>query len=168
VADGDTIRVRLANGRYERVRLIGIDTPETKDPGTPVECGGPHATGEMLRLAFTEPEDSDGDGLLDTAGGEGRSVTLRTDPTARRADSLKESQLAAVGTFSSAPDITDAGITTASLEAAVCDAGAIDSSRCPDFSQGGTRRSGRSCAPRECWVASASTSPARRERIAVA
>ena len=97
VADGDTIRVRLANGRYERVRLIGIDTPETKDPGTPVECGGPHATGEMLRLAFTEPEpeDSDGDGLLDTAGGEGRSVTLRTDPTARRADSLKESQLAA-------------------------------------------------------------------------
>ena len=28
VVDGDTIRVRLANGRNERVRLIGMDTPE--------------------------------------------------------------------------------------------------------------------------------------------
>jgi micrococcal nuclease len=28
VVDGDTIRVRLASGRVERVRYIGIDTPE--------------------------------------------------------------------------------------------------------------------------------------------
>jgi micrococcal nuclease len=37
VVDGDTIRVRVA-GRDERVRLIGIDTPESVKPGTPVEC----------------------------------------------------------------------------------------------------------------------------------
>ena len=29
IVDGDTIRVRLPSGRVERVRYIGIDTPET-------------------------------------------------------------------------------------------------------------------------------------------
>ena len=37
VVDGDTIRVRI-NGREERVRLVGIDTPESVKPGTPVQC----------------------------------------------------------------------------------------------------------------------------------
>jgi micrococcal nuclease len=37
VVDGDTIRVRL-DGRNERVRYIGVDTPESVKPGTPVEC----------------------------------------------------------------------------------------------------------------------------------
>jgi len=37
VVDGDTIRVRLA-GRTERVRYIGVDTPESVKPGTPVQC----------------------------------------------------------------------------------------------------------------------------------
>jgi endonuclease YncB( thermonuclease family) len=32
-------------------------------------------------LSFTEPQDTDDDGLLDEAGGVGRTVTLRTDPT---------------------------------------------------------------------------------------
>ncbi len=31
VTDGDTIRVRLASGREERVRYIGIDAPERGD-----------------------------------------------------------------------------------------------------------------------------------------
>jgi micrococcal nuclease len=47
IIDGDTIDVIIA-GSEERVRLIGIDTPETKKPDTPVECFGPEAT------AFTE------------------------------------------------------------------------------------------------------------------
>jgi micrococcal nuclease len=47
VVDGDTIDVEIA-GRTERVRLIGIDTPETKKPNTPVECWGPEAS------AFTD------------------------------------------------------------------------------------------------------------------
>ncbi|MFK8024955.1 MAG: thermonuclease family protein [Ilumatobacter sp.] len=43
VVDGDTIDA-LIDGREERVRLIGIDTPETKRPDTPIECFGPEAT----------------------------------------------------------------------------------------------------------------------------
>ena len=38
VSDGDTIRVRLDSGRVERVRYIGVDTPETAKPHAPVEC----------------------------------------------------------------------------------------------------------------------------------
>jgi micrococcal nuclease len=37
VVDGDTIIVHAA-GRRERVRLIGIDTPESVKPNTPVQC----------------------------------------------------------------------------------------------------------------------------------
>lgn len=43
VIDGDTIDVTIA-GSAERVRLIGIDTPETKKPNTPVQCFGPEAS----------------------------------------------------------------------------------------------------------------------------
>lgn len=43
IVDGDTIDV-VIDGRRERVRLIGIDTPETKKPNTPVQCFGPEAT----------------------------------------------------------------------------------------------------------------------------
>jgi micrococcal nuclease len=37
VVDGDTIAVSIA-GKTEKVRLIGIDTPESVKPGTPVQC----------------------------------------------------------------------------------------------------------------------------------
>lgn len=40
--DGDTIAVKI-NGTVETVRFIGIDTPETHKPGTPVQCYGPAA-----------------------------------------------------------------------------------------------------------------------------
>jgi len=43
VVDGDTIIVTL-EGTKEKVRLIGIDTPETKKPDTPVQCFGPEAS----------------------------------------------------------------------------------------------------------------------------
>ena len=49
--DGDTVVVQVG-GREEHVRLIGIDTPETHKPGTPVECYGPEAA---ARLAATDP-----------------------------------------------------------------------------------------------------------------
>ena len=42
VVDGDTIVVHVG-GRDERVRLIGIDTPETVDPRKPVQCFGKEA-----------------------------------------------------------------------------------------------------------------------------
>jgi micrococcal nuclease len=37
VIDGDTIGVRIG-GRTERVRYIGVDTPESVKPDTPVQC----------------------------------------------------------------------------------------------------------------------------------
>jgi micrococcal nuclease len=50
VVDGDTVDVRLADGDEETVRYIGIDTPETVKPGTPVQCGGPRAHDVNERL----------------------------------------------------------------------------------------------------------------------
>jgi micrococcal nuclease len=49
VVDGDTIVARLGD-EDETIRLIGIDTPETKRPGTPVECFGPEASARMAEL----------------------------------------------------------------------------------------------------------------------
>ncbi len=43
VFDGDTIAVNM-DGITEKIRLIGIDTPETKDPRKPVQCYGPEAS----------------------------------------------------------------------------------------------------------------------------
>jgi len=68
VIDGDTIEVRIGGG-VEDVRLIGIDTPETVKPGTPVQCFGPRAShftkrlleGRRVRLVFgTERRDAYG------------------------------------------------------------------------------------------------------------
>ena len=47
--DGDTIVVKLGDTE-EHVRLIGIDTPETHKPGTPVECFGPEAADHLAAL----------------------------------------------------------------------------------------------------------------------
>jgi len=43
VYDGDTIALRM-NGTLEKIRLIGIDTPETSDPRKPVQCFGKEAS----------------------------------------------------------------------------------------------------------------------------
>jgi micrococcal nuclease len=68
VVDGDTL-VAAADGRSFYVRLLGIDTPETHRPGTPVECGGPQASRNMRRLAPA-----------------GARVELESDPTQDRVD----------------------------------------------------------------------------------
>jgi micrococcal nuclease len=43
IVDGDTLEIQL-NGKKEKLRLIGIDTPETKKPGTPVMYYGKEAS----------------------------------------------------------------------------------------------------------------------------
>jgi endonuclease YncB( thermonuclease family) len=60
VVDGDTIVVRLG-GRDRRLRYIGMDTPETKKPDTPVQWMGPEASRANAALV------------------EGRSVILEKD-----------------------------------------------------------------------------------------
>ena len=65
VVDGDTISVELPGADDEYVRYIGIDTPETVKPGTPVQCGGPRAHAVNERLVG------------------GRTVTLRFDAERR-------------------------------------------------------------------------------------
>lgn len=49
VVDGDTIEVEM-NGAEFKVRLIGIDTPETVDPRRPVGCFGKEASREAKNL----------------------------------------------------------------------------------------------------------------------
>ena len=49
VVDGDTIHVALA-GQDETVRYIGVDTPESVKPGTPVECFAKAASAANHRL----------------------------------------------------------------------------------------------------------------------
>ncbi len=49
VVDGDTIEARVGD-RVEDVRYIGIDTPETVKPDTPVQCFGPQASSFNHRL----------------------------------------------------------------------------------------------------------------------
>src|SRR3954454_5660649 len=64
VVDGDTIHVALG-GRDETVRYIGIDTPESVKPGTPIECFAKAASAANARLV------------------EGRSVRLDYDAEQR-------------------------------------------------------------------------------------
>ena len=59
VVDGDTF-IAVEGGKRFRVRLIGVDTPETVKPGAPVGCFGPEAsayakhtlTGKQVRLVY--------------------------------------------------------------------------------------------------------------------
>ena len=67
VIDGDTIQVRFENKRYT-VRLIGVDTPETKHPTKPVQYFGREAS------AFTK------------AALAGKTVLLQKDRTGDTVD----------------------------------------------------------------------------------
>lgn len=50
ITDGDTLRVQLNGGSEEKVRLIGIDTPEVHGRGGLRECFGKEASAELARL----------------------------------------------------------------------------------------------------------------------
>ena len=62
VVDGDTIEVN----NDIKIRLIGVDTPETVDPNKPVQCYGPEASAIAKKKLFNqnvtlEADDSQGD-----------------------------------------------------------------------------------------------------------
>jgi micrococcal nuclease len=69
VVDGDTFLARPADSRHDvRVRIIGVDTPETVKPNTPVRCYGPEASaltkhllppGLLVRAAYEPGGDKD-------------------------------------------------------------------------------------------------------------
>jgi micrococcal nuclease len=63
VVDGDTVLLRL-DGDDRRVRLLGVDAPESVTPDRPVECWGPQAAAAARRLM---PE--------------GAAVAVATDPS---------------------------------------------------------------------------------------
>lgn len=54
VADGDTFSVSM-DGIEEKVRLVGVDTPETHKPNTPVQCYGPEASDFTKSLIQNKP-----------------------------------------------------------------------------------------------------------------
>lgn len=72
VVDGDTIEITPAVDGNEEVRLIGMDTPETKDPSEGVEPLGPEAsafatdelTGQSVGLEFDVEREDQYDRLL--------------------------------------------------------------------------------------------------------
>jgi micrococcal nuclease len=66
VVDGDTLSVHLDDGRSERVRLIGIDTPERGG------CLSGRATGQARRLAGDQRVVLRGDATQDTRDRYGR------------------------------------------------------------------------------------------------
>jgi len=83
VIDGDTFKASI-NGEEKTVRLLNVDTPETKDPDAPVECMGPEATkgleqllpvGAKVRLELdVEPLDKYGRTLAGVFDSDGRLV----------------------------------------------------------------------------------------------
>ena len=96
VVDGDTIVVRL-DGRSERVRYIGVDTPESVKPGVRVQCFAKAAAAENRRLVL------------------GRDVRLTYDAEARdrygrllayvwRGDAARQRRARAAGLWKAARD----------------------------------------------------------------
>lgn len=70
VVDGDTIDVLIDEKTY-RLRLIGMNTPETVDPRTKVECFGKEASNkakELLSDNFVSLESDDSQGERDKYG----------------------------------------------------------------------------------------------------
>lgn len=73
VVDGDTADVSL-NGQTVRVRLIGINTPETVDPRSPVECFGKEASNKAHTLLDGQTVYLEADSSQDDKDTYGRSL----------------------------------------------------------------------------------------------
>lgn len=111
VVDGDTIEISPAVDGVEEVRLIGIDTPETKEPGCAVQPYGPEASeftiselqGEEVELEFDEEREDRYDRLLayvykegemfnETLLDEGYAQVYTVSPNEKYEDRFEEAQ----------------------------------------------------------------------------
>jgi micrococcal nuclease len=81
VTDGDTVTVRFGDGTTDTVRLLGVDTPETRASNSPGEFEGvpeTEAGGACLRAAGATATTALTDRVL------GERVDVATDPAADR------------------------------------------------------------------------------------
>ena len=53
IVDGDTV-VAQVNNKQEKIRIIGINTPESVDPRRPVECFGKEASAQASKLLLNK------------------------------------------------------------------------------------------------------------------
>lgn len=117
VVDGDTILVRdRGSKRTERVRYIGVDTPESVKENTPVQCFGHEASdfnrrlvqGEIVRLVpDREPRDRYGRSLAFVYVGDtfvnaellkkGYARTIEVPPNTSKADYFARLERSAIG-----------------------------------------------------------------------
>jgi len=86
VVDGDTVDVRV-DAKVERIRIIGLDTPETVDPRKAVQCFGREASAHAKELLPL-----------------GTVVTLESDPTQDSRD--RYGRMLAFILFETEPGIT--------------------------------------------------------------
>lgn len=91
VTDGDTIVVNV-NGSAERVRMIGVDTPELHHPQKPVQCFAHSAREFTTHLIGTEAVKLDADALDDNRDLYGRLLryVYLTDGRLLNAELIKQ------------------------------------------------------------------------------
>jgi micrococcal nuclease len=83
VVDGDTVEIRYDDGSTATVRLLGIDTPETRGGTNPAEFEGVPET-EAGRACLADEADEATRALETLAGGE--PVVVAVDPQSDRRD----------------------------------------------------------------------------------
>lgn len=134
VVDGDTVDLEFGDGRTERVRLLGIDTPETVKPNTPVQCFGPEASAHTKELLAT------GTGVLIQRDAEARDRYGRLLAYVwRRQDGLFVNRDLVVGGYARTLAIAPNNAHRADLSAAAADARGAGTglwAACPESTDG--------------------------------
>ncbi|WP_058308061.1 thermonuclease family protein [Gracilibacillus massiliensis] len=132
VVDGDTVSIQL-NGKEETVRLLLVDTPETKHPNLPVQPYGPEASdfaveklaGKSIQIEFDGPKRDHYDRLLGYLWVDGENFNKMLieeglaryayvyDPPYKHQDELKQAEQQArqlgIGIWSEDNYVTDDG-----------------------------------------------------------
>ena len=97
IIDGDTIEA-VVDCQTTRIRLIGIDTPETKHPNKPVEPFGPEATEHLRKLLGDGPVWLEYDPTQDSTDAYGRHLAyIWTTDAEGRPDMLANYEQIAAG-----------------------------------------------------------------------